>query len=238
MKTKKIISHLLSLSNREIAEHSQHFFKTAEGEYGYGDKFLGIRVPIIRKTVNLYKTISLQEISKLISSEYHEIRLFALLLLVEQFSKANFEQKKLIYHFYLKNMQYINSWDLVDSTAHHIVGQFLYNYAGEQDRDILYHLSQSDSLWARRISIIATFYFIKRNDFVDALKLSGLLLNDGEDLIHKATGWMLREVGKRNIEQEVGFLKQYYKVMPRTMLRYAIEKFSQADRHAYLKGLI
>ncbi len=234
MNAKEITLHLSGLSNQEIAEHSQRFFKTDEGEYGYGDKFLGIRVPVIRKTIKQYKKTSLDEISKLIKSEYHEIRLFALLLLVQQFSKADRNQKALIYNLYLNHTAYINSWDLVDTTAHHIVGGFL----KDKKRDILYQLSLSDSLWERRISIIATFCFINNNDFTDTLNISKILINDDEDLIHKAVGWMLREIGKRDITREVIFLKEHYKNMPRTMLRYSIEKFSSSERQAYLKGLV
>jgi len=228
----KIKSHLISLANQEIAEHSQRFFKTAKGEYGYGDIFLGIRVPILRKVVKQYKTTEIQEIIKLLASEYHEVRLFALLHLVYQFSMADGDKKLLIYTLYLKHTRYINNWDLVDTTAHHIVGQYLYT----RNRDILYQLVGSKSLWERRIAVIASFYFIKNNDFSDTLELSRLLLNDSEDLIHKACGWMLREIGKRDIKVETTFLKQHYKMMPRTMLRYAIEKFNRTDRNAYLKG--
>jgi 3-methyladenine DNA glycosylase AlkD len=232
MNATKIKSYLISLSNQEIAEHSQRFFKTAKGEYGYGDIFLGIRVPILRKAVKQYKTTEIQEIIKLLASEYHEVRLFALLHLVYQFSMADDDKKLLIYTLYLKHTRYINNWDLVDTTAHHIVGQYLYT----RNRDILYQLVGSKSLWERRIAVIASFYFIKNNDFSDTLELSRLLLNDSEDLIHKACGWMLREIGKRDIKVETAFLKLHYKMMPRTMLRYAIEKFNRTDRNAYLKG--
>lgn len=151
---------------------------------------------------------------------------------------ADRDQKELIYLFYLNNTKYINNWDLVDTTAHHIVGQFSHQYSEDHNRDILYQLSSSDSLWERRISIIATFYFIKNNDFVDTLQISKVLLNDPEDLIHKAVGWVLRELGKRDVEVEINFLKQHYKMMLRTMLRYAIEKFTQSTRQAYLKGMV
>lgn len=232
MAYQEIIDHLYSLANREIAEHSQRFFKTAKGEYGYGDKFLGIRVPVIRKSVKKYKTTSLSTAENLLKSEYHEIRLFALLLLVFHFSKNNPHEQDNIYHLYLSNTQYINSWDLVDSSAHHIIG----SYIEEKDKSILYELSKSRSLWERRISIMATFHFIKKNQFSDTLHISEQLLSDQEDLIHKAAGWMLREVGKRDLAIEVVFLKTHYQKMPRTMLRYAIEKFSKAERHKYLNS--
>ncbi|WP_083234244.1 DNA alkylation repair protein [Candidatus Marithrix sp. Canyon 246] len=229
-----ILDHLHSLSNPEIAKHSQHFFKTAKGEYGYGDKFLGIRVPMIRQTVKKYKNTSLEVTQKLLQSNYHEIRLFALLVLVEQFSKANADQQNQIYKIYLANTQYINNWDLVDTTAPHIVGKYLDN----KDKSILHELSKSSCLWKRRIAIMSTFTFIRNHDFEETLQISELLLNDQEDLIHKAVGWMLREIGKRNLLKETEFLKLYYKTMPRTMLRYAIEKFNKEERQKYLKGLI
>ncbi len=230
----EIVDHLQSLANPEIAEHSQRFFKTARGEYGYGDKFLGIRVPLIRQSVTKYKTAPLSVAKKLLQSEYHEIRLFALLLLVFQFSKGSPDEQKKIYNVYLNNTRYINNWDLVDITAHHIVGKFIEN----KDKTILYKLSKSSSLWERRMAIMSTFHFIRNNEFKETLQISKRLLSDREDLIHKAVGWMLREVGKRNLAEEIDFLKSHYKTMPRTMLRYAIEKFSKEERLKYLKGII
>ncbi len=227
----EIIDHLHKLADPEIAGHSQRFFKTAEGEYGFGDKFLGIRVPVIRRAVKKYKETPFSVTERLLKSEYHEIRLFTLLLLVLRFSKSNINGQKEIYRLYLDNTQYVNNWDLVDSSAHHIVGSYLEN----GDKSVLYDLAGSDSLWERRIAIMSTFYFIKRNHFTDALRISGQLINDQEDLIHKAVGWMLREIGKRDLNAEVGFLKSHYQRMPRTMLRYAIEKFSKEERHRYLK---
>ncbi len=230
----EISTYLHSLAKPEIAEHSQRFFKTGKGEYGYGDKFLGIRVPILRKAVKKYKTTSLDVAVQLLHSEYHEIRLFALLLMVTQFSNADVDQQKKIYQTYLSHTQYINNWDLVDTTAHHIVGKYL----EDKDRSVLYKLAKSNVLWERRIAIISTFHFIKQNDFNDCLLIAKQLLTDKEDLIHKAVGWMLREVGKRNQDMEVEFLKKHYQSMPRTMLRYAIEKFNEAERQKYLKGRI
>ena len=227
-----IITYLKKLANPEIAAHSQRYFKTGKGQYGEGDVFLGIRVPIIRKTVKLFKDTPLSEIKKLLKSEYHEVRLFSLLLLVYQFSKADNEQKEKIYKIYLKNTKYINNWDLVDSSASYIVGSYLM----DKDRSILYDLAISKNIWSRRISIIATAYFINNHDFSDTLKIAKILLNDSEDLIHKAVGWMLREIGNRDKKTEEKFLNKYYKKMPRTMLRYAIEKFSKEQRRAYLKG--
>ncbi|NOZ53377.1 MAG: DNA alkylation repair protein [Gammaproteobacteria bacterium] len=228
----KIIAHLESLANSEIAEHSQRFFKTGKGEYGYGDKFLGIRVPTLRKTAKLYSELSVVETKKLLKSEYHEVRLFSLLILVDQYSRASEDKKEIIYNLYLKHTKYINNWDLVDSSAHYIVGAWL----AEKNRSILYELVNSKRLWERRIAMISTFYFIKKGEFNDTLKLSKTLINDPEDLIHKAVGWMLREIGNRDQKIEEKYLEQHYKQMPRTMLRYSIEKFSKKRRQEYLKG--
>jgi len=229
-----IINHLHGLADPEIAEHSQRFFKTGKGEYGYGDKFLGIRVPVLRQTVKRFKSATVGDAKKLLKSEFHEIRLFALLLLVFRFSKADQVGKAEIYQLYLDNTEYVNNWDLVDSSAHLIVGPYL----EDKDRDILDKLAKSSSLWERRIAILSTYYFIRKNEFDDAFRISEALLNDSEDLIHKAVGWMLREVGKRDLAVEITFLKKYYKKMPRTMLRYAIEKFSKEDRQKYLNGTV
>jgi len=234
MAYQEIIDHLHSFANPEIAEHSQRFFKTAEGEYGFGDKFLGIRVPVIRQAVKKFKTTPLSVAEKFLKSEYHEVRLYALLLLVFRFSKSSIDEQHEIYHLYLSNTQYVNNWDLVDSSAHHIVGAYLKN----KDRSVLYDLSKSNSLWERRIAIMSTFYFIKKNQFGDTLHISEQLLRDQEDLIHKAVGWMLREVGKRDLAIEVAFLKAHYQKMPRIMLRYAIEKFSKEERQKYLSGKV
>ncbi len=229
-----IQEELRRLRNREIAEHSQRFFKTGKGEYGEGDKFLGIRVPLLRKLARQYTKTPIEDLSTLLKSQFHEERLLSLIMLVGLFKRAREIDKKSIYHFYLDNTQFINNWDLVDCSAEHIVGAFLYGI----DKKPLYTLANSCNLWERRISIMSTFHFIKQNTFVDSLKISEVLLHDEEDLIHKAVGWMLREIGKRDIEVEEGFLKNHYKSMPRTMLRYAIEKFSGEKRKRYLTGEI
>lgn len=234
MTYREINEHLLSLADPEIASHSQRFFKTAPGEYGFGDKFLGIRVPVIRQAVKKFEITPLPVTTKLLKSEYHEIRLFALLLLVSHFSNADENGQEKIYNQYLKNTRYINNWDLVDSTAHKIVGAYLEN----KDRAVLSTLSKSTSLWQRRIAIISTFHFIRKSQFDDTLNISQQLLDDQEDLIHKAVGWMLREVGKRDKAVETSFLQKHYQTMPRTMLRYAIEKFSQEERQKYLSGKV
>lgn len=225
---------LLSLANPEIAEHSQRFFKTGVGEYGEGDQFLGIRVPVLRKQVTQYQQLPDAEVIRLLHSPFHEERLFALLVWVKQFQKAPEEDQAHLYNLYLHHTQYINNWDLVDSSAYQIVGVFLEG----KDRQPIYSLAQSQSLWERRIAMIATFQWIRNHDFEDALALAKLLLQDPEDLIHKAVGWMLREIGKRDLEIEKSFLKVHYQDMPRTMLRYAIEKFPKPERQGYLKGLV
>jgi len=232
MSVSAVKDKLQSLANPTIAEHSQRFFKTGKGEYGEGDKFLGIRVPVLRKQVKLFRELSLVDVCRVLQSRFHEERLLALLMLVDRFERADETEQTEIYQLYLRHTDYINNWDLVDSSALQIVGGYLF----ERERDSLYELVHSVSLWERRIAIIATFYMIRREDFSDTLKLAEILLEDGEDLIHKAVGWMLREVGKRDMDVEQKFLQEYYKNMPRTMLRYAIEKFPEPLRKQYLAG--
>lgn len=222
---------LRNYANRKLAEHSQVFFKTGEGEYGEGDKFLGITVPNSRKVANKYKSIGLNDVQLLLSSKHHEERLVALLILINKYEKGSQNVKQQIFDLYLKNTHHINNWDLVDVSAYKIVGKHLL----KSNRKILYSLSASTSLWERRISIIATYEFIKQNDFKDTLKLAKRFINDTEDLIHKAVGWMLREIGKRDINTVDKFLNENYEKMPRVMLRYAIEKFSDKERQEYLK---
>jgi 3-methyladenine DNA glycosylase AlkD len=231
--TKQIMKKLRELSDSDIAAHSQRFFKTGKGEYGEGDRFLGIRVPTLRKCVREYRAISLEDTLELLKSPFHEARLLALLILVANYSSANRNaEQNAIYRSYLSHTEFINSWDLVDCSAEHIVGAHLF----DKERKALYRLARSRSLWERRISVVATFHFIDREDFSDSLAIAELLLHDQEDLIHKAVGWMLREVGKRNRHVEEGFLVEYYREMPRTMLRYAIEKLPETERLAYLHG--
>ena len=225
---------LRSLADPSIAEHSQRFFKTGKGEYGEGDRFLGIRVPVIRKQVRKHRALSTDETMLLLKSPFHEERLFAVLMLVDKFAQADEPARKEIYDLYLANSSYVNNWDLVDSSASQIVGQFLY----DKDRQQLSVLAQSDNIWHRRIAIMATFHFIRQNDFTDTLRLATLLLEDKEDLIHKAVGWMLREVGKRDMSVAEVFLRKHYKKMERTMLRYAIEKFDSDKSVSYLQGRI
>lgn len=221
---------LRRLKNPEKATILAGFFKTGKGEYGEGDIFLGVNVPEQRKVAKRYLNATLKDIQRLLSSKVHEERLTALIILIAKHQKADTALKKRIFDFYLKNIRYINNWDLVDISARHIIGDYLI----DKQRAILYRLAVSKQLWERRIAVMATFRFIKEDQFEDTLKISKMLLNDEHDLIHKAVGWMLREVGKRDKKIEEGFLKKHYKEMPRTMLRYAIERFSEAERRFYL----
>lgn len=222
-------------ADKKTAEILQRFFKTGPGEYGEGDIFIGVKIPLIRKLTKQYRDLELTQTVQLLKSPVHEERMLALLILVSKYSQGTDENRKQIYDLYLSHTLHINSWDLVDLTAAHIVGSFL----NDKDTRPLYKLSRSKNLWERRISIISTHYFIKNDKFGDTLKISEILLTDRQDLIHKAVGWMLREVGKRNLSVlEKEFLNRNYNRMPRTMLRYAIEKFPEAKRQAYLKGKI
>ena len=232
MTIRNIRKKLQQLGNEEKAEVLQRFFKTGPGEYGEGDVFIGVRVPELRKLVKEYPDITIEESMQLLRSLIHEERMLALLILVDKYSKGNESVKKKIYKLYLQNTIYINSWDLVDSSAHHIVGDFLM----DKNKDPIYRLATSKSLWERRIAILSTFHFIKHNNYSETLKISKILLTDEQDLIHKVVGWMLREIGKRDIFIQEIFLKKHYKRMPRTMLRYAIEKFPEPKRQKYLKG--
>ena len=228
---KNIHEEFKKMSDQEHAIQLQKYFKTGKGEYGEGDQFLGLRVPTVRKIAKKFNTLSIDEAEKFLQSPYHEERLFALFILIDLFKKGNEEDKKKIHELYLKNTKFINNWDLVDMSAGPIIGAYLFN----RDKEPIYTLVQSKNLWERRIAIMATFYFIAQNEFTDTLKIAEMLLTDKEDLIHKAVGWMLREIGKRNLELEESFLKKHFKNMPRTMLRYAIEKFPEEKRKSYLK---
>ncbi len=234
MKAAQLSKILRGLADPVIAKHSQRFFKTGKGEYGEGDKFLGIRVPVLRKQAKKYKDIALEEIQCLLKSSFHEERLCALFLLIQKFTRGDAAEKATIYQLYLNNTRYINNWDLVDSSAYLIVGAYL----EDKDKQPIYELATSDSLWERRIAIISTLHFIRKHQFHEALDLSKQLLTDKEDLIHKAVGWMLREIGKRDPGVEEIFLKTHYRQMPRTMLRYAIEKFPEQKRKKYLAGTV
>jgi 3-methyladenine DNA glycosylase AlkD len=230
----EIKTRLKKLASPDKTKILQRFFKTGPGQYGEGDIFHGITVPVLRALTKEYDGITLNEVLSLLSSGVHEERLIALLLLVRAFTRGDAGLQKKIYKSYLQNTQYINNWDLIDLTAPQIVGAYLTT----KNRKPLYILAGSRDLWQRRISIISTFTFIKQHDFTDTLAISEKLLNDKHDLIHKSVGWMLRETGKRNIETEELFLQQHYKKMPRTMLRYAIERFPEGKRKKYLRGEI
>jgi len=228
----KITRQLKALGNKTAAEHAQRFFKTGPGQYGEGDIFLGIKVPVLHRLAKEHQAIALNEAVELLQSPLHEVRLLALFIMVLQYKRGGNEAA--IYRAYLANTHRINNWDLVDSSAADIAGAHLF----ERDRRPLYRLANSKSLWERRIAIIATLHFIRRNQFDDTLAIADLLLNDKEDLMHKAVGWMLREIGKRDLKVEENFLLPRYKQMPRTMLRYAIERFPEPKRLAYLKGTL
>jgi 3-methyladenine DNA glycosylase AlkD len=232
MTIKNIRKKLQQLGSEENAKVLQRFFKTGPGEYGEGDVFIGVRVPDLRKLVKEYQGITLKEVMQFLNSSIHEERMFALLILISKYSRGNEAVKKNIYDLYLQNTKFINSWDLVDGSAQHIVGAFLM----DKSKEPIYRLAKSKNLWERRIAILSTFYFIKHGNYSETLNISKFLLTDEQDLIHKAVGWMLREIGKRHLSTEEIFLKKYYNRMPRTMLRYAIEKFPESKRNKYLRG--
>ncbi len=230
-------AELKAAQNPAKAKVMQGFFRTGKGDYGEGDVFLGLTVPQSREIVKKFSGLGLPEIEKALKSELHEERLCALLILVHKFQKADALQKGKIFDFYLANARRVNNWDLVDLTADKIAGEHI--IANPAKKKILREFAQSKNLWERRIAIIATFAFIKKGKSGGTFEISELLLRDSHDLIRKAVGWMLREVGKRiGEEEEEKFLRSRYKKMPRTMLRYAIERFSEKKRNAYLEGAI
>ncbi len=223
---------LRALASAETAVNLQRFFKTGSGQYGEGDVFLGIKVPPLRALAKQHTDAGLDVVAALLESRYHEERMFALLLLMQFYQRAQEEDQVAAYNLYLGNTHRINNWDLVDVSSPRIVGRHLQ----DRPRKILYQLARSPLLWDRRIAIIATAWFINLNDFDDTLRIAEILVQDEHDLMHKAVGWMLREVGKRDQNVEEDFLKQHYRDMPRTMLRYAIERFPEPKRKAYLYG--
>lgn len=229
-----ILARLREMENPEDARFLQRYFRTGPGEYGEGDRFLGIRVPAVRGLVRAYRGTPVDEIAILLRSEWHEARLLALLLLVDAYGRGDADTREGVYRLYLANTRYINNWDLVDLSAPHVVGAHL----ADGDRAELERLARSDSLWERRIAIVATQHFIRRGEFGTALRIAEMLVRDRHDLIHKAVGWMLREVGNRDRAAEEAFLRRHLPVMPRTMLRYAIEKFPPELRRAYLAGTV
>ncbi len=231
----KASEEIRSLADKEHAIHSKKFFKTGKGEYGYGDIFLGVRTPQIRSIAKKNISISTTEMKTLIKSKYHEERLLGLIILANKYSKDKDEKvRNQLYKIYVSSFKYVNNWDLVDVTCPHVIGKHLM----DKERSILYSWARSEDLWTKRIAIVSTHWFIRKNDLDDTFKIAEILLNDEHDLIHKAVGWMLREAGKRDLEKEEIFLKKHYKNMPRTMLRYSIEKFPEPKRQKYLKGTI
>ena len=230
MTSAQIQKRLRSFARSEKAALLQRFFKTGPGQYGEGDRFLGVMVPQARRVVQEFRDAPLAEAVKLLRSPWHEDRLCALLLLVDQFERGDDPLRKKIYTLYLKNTRHINNWDLVDLSAPKIVGPYLEG----RSRTLLYRFVRSKNLWERRIAIIATSHFIRQSDFIDALALSQRLLDDDHDLMHKAVGWMLREGGKRDQRVLEEFLDQYAARLPRTALRYAIERFAEPTRRKYL----
>lgn len=229
----EVIGSLLKLGNAGAAHIAQRFFKAIPGGYGGTDQFLGVKLPVLRSLARDLGDAGLEVALPLLKSSWHEARALALILLVRLYERGDEATQQKIYSLYMRNMKFINNWDLVDMSAERIVGPWLEN----RDRTPLTKLAQSKSVWARRIAILATFHYIKKGEYAETLRIAQLLLNDEEDLIQKAVGWMLREVGKRvSTEVEESFLKRYYKEMPRTMLRYAIERFAEPKRKRYLRG--
>jgi 3-methyladenine DNA glycosylase AlkD len=222
------------VADPQAAEFLQRFFQTGPGQYGEGDRFLGIRVPKLRRLARRYRSLPRQEVVELLRSPWHEERLLALLLLIEQYRRGSEIERRAIYTIYLAHTRYINNWDLVDASAEHILGAHL----DPEHFTVLEERAHSESVWERRIAILSSFHWIKQGVFRPTLHLATVLLEDSHDLIHKAVGWMLREVGKRDMEREEEFLRETYRMMPRTMLRYALEHFPEPRRQQYLRGAV
>lgn len=228
----EVVEEAQKLADPGKAALFQRFFKTGRGEYGEGDRFLGLTVPQQRQVAKKFiNKLALNDAISLLRHPFHECRFIALIILIGQAKKAPDETRRLYMEKYLENSRFVNNWDLVDVSAHRLVGEYL----RDKDRAVLYRLAVSDLLWERRIAVISTFAFIRSNDLKDALAISQILLHDPHDLIHKAVGWVLREVGKKDRKAEEDFLRKYYRTMPRTMLRYAIEKFDEETRQSYLR---
>ena len=234
MKKENVEEEIKKFADPKRAKNAQRYFKTGKGQYGYGDVFLGLSVPLQRKIAKKFNGLPLLEIKKLISSKIHEHRFVALIILLSQYQKGTASDKKRVVNFYLKNKKYINNWDLVDTSAPRILGDWFLN----KEKSVLYKMAKSKNIWDRRIAILSTFWFIKYDRFEDSIKLAKILLTDKHDLIHKAVGWMLREVGKRSEAELETFLDENYRLMPRTMLRYAIERLPEKKRKRYLKAQI
>ena len=228
----EIKKDLYKLKDPAKAKFLAGFFKTGQGEYGEGDIFLGITNPDLKNAAKSYVSLELKDIQELLDSKIHEYRQASLFILTLKFENAEEKDKKRIFMFYMKNYNNINNWDLVDLTSYKIAGAYLV----DKDKKMLYEFARSNHLWKKRIAMISCYGFIKNEQYVDTLKIARILLYDKHDLIHKAVGWMLREIGKRDKKTEENFLKRYYKQMPRTILRYAIEKFPEPQRQKILKG--
>ena len=228
---KTITQELQSLSNAEKREIFPKFFKAGKGQYGEGDRFLGVTVPNIRTIAKRHKEISLEEIRELLESEWHEVRLCALIIMVEASKKKDETLRQKLFDLYLSQTNHINNWDLVDLSCHHIVGEYLL----DKSRDILYQLAQNRLLWDNRIAIVSTYAFIRKGQLEDTYALSELMMHHPHDLMHKAIGWMLREAGKRDSDRLYDYIMSHRADMPRTMLRYAIEKFSPIERSILMK---
>ena len=231
----QIVKEVKKFSDPEKPKKLYKFFKAFPGGYGEGDKFYGISMPNLRNIARDYKNLDLEELQKLFENEYHEIRMLGLIILIKQFElKKNIDRREEFVEFYLKNIEYYNNWDLIDVSAPKILGEYLLN----KEKNLIYELAESNDLWKQRIAMLTTFTFIRNRKFEDCLKLAEMYLSHPHDLIHKATGWMLREIGNRHRPTESKFLKKYYQKMPRTMLRYSIEKYPEEERQKYLKGKI
>lgn len=226
-----IRADLKTLNNPEKAKILSRFFKTGKGEYGEGDIFHGITVPVQRRIAIKYQDASFDDLHELMTDRIHEHRLVAIFILISQYDKADTSGKIACVDFYLQHIPYINNWDLIDLSA----GKILGDHFLDRDKSVLYGFARSENLWKRRIAMLATYAFIRNNRYEDSLKIAEILLQDQHDLIHKAVGWMLREIGKRDQPAEEEFLRRHYKVMPRTMLRYAIERFDKKKREFYLQ---
>ncbi len=232
-----VLAKLIALSDAAAAQHAMRYFKTGPGEYGEGDRFLGVRVPVLRALARDLRGTGIEVALPLLKSGWHEARALGLMLLVSIYQRADDTTRERIYELYLKSTKYINGWDLVDLSAAPIIGAWLSDKPAERRR-VLNRLAKSASIWERRMAILATYYYIKQGDHAETLRIAKMLLEDDEDLIQKAVGWMLREVGQRvGEEKEEAFLKRNYRQMPRTMLRYAIERFAEQKRQRYLTGL-
>jgi len=226
---RQVQRQLQALGNEKVAIQTRKFFRTGPGEYGQGDRFLGVAMPTLRRLARECDALPLDDVRALLHSPWHESRLLALLVLVRMYQRGDAQQQRAIYRLYLDHTAQINNWDLVDVSAELVVGAHLIN----RSRRPLQKLARSESLWERRIALLATFHFIKRGEFEPTLTLVQLLLNDPHDLIHKAAGWMLREIAKRDEATARAFLDQHAAQMPRTMLRYAIERFAPSLRQQY-----